>query len=145
MRRVLFFMAAMIVATAAAVAVASASASTAPPIQKWFKASATAVAGPNHTVTLTVRITNVATFRHTGIVDVRLYKAGSGYSNLGPLFPKTVTVCPLHSWSFTYNGVALSPGVTLGIAVVASHVMEGNDPTIGVFPDVTASALVVSR
>ena len=133
MRRILLFMAVTIAASAAAIAVASPSTARATQTYKWFVPSAVAVAGPNHTFTLQVSVTNmqqrepylqVWPFPHTGSITVKLLGNGFGQGYQVPSIGN-ITLKPVpfmgNTWTYTLRGYGLV-GKLIGIQIDAVHV-----------------------
>lgn len=156
MRRITLLVVAAVAATAAALALASSSTATEQPY-KWFVPTASAVAGPNHTFTLSVGITNMDVknqllgqlgIAHTGYVTVSLVGKdfGPGFW-IPPIGNVTLNPYPLlgHTWTYTAKGTGV-PGVSYGIKINVTHVGQQNDlmPPPGP-PAVTASASVIVK
>ncbi len=153
MRRMLFVVAAAIAGSAAALAVASPSTATQRPYT-WFVPSATAVAGPNHTFTLSVGVVNMDVknqllgqlgLAHTGHVTVSLVGKdfGAGFQ-LPPMADIKLNAYPFPGSSWTWSALGKGvPGHAYGVKITVSHVPEGQpDPPSSTLLAATASVVV---
>ena len=149
MRRMMLLGVAAIAASAAAIAVASpARSGVAPPfVDDWFTASASVWSqtdnGTNFTYRQVVLKNTDATHQltHMSTVQVYLLSATPGIS-MPPLFTTTVTLAAADNprtptvdettWKYTYKSPTVKQPV--GIKIVATHVMQSNDPLGGMQP-----------
>jgi len=147
MRRIMLLLAVATAATATALAAASPSTATTSGADKWFTASATAVAGPNHAYTLRVSLTNIGAISHQAAARVTLMNQGAlgTFYWVPPNAPTQVTLAPGHTWSFTFTATAINSVTQVGITIAATHMTQGSDPPSVSFADVGAGATTVLR
>lgn len=122
MRKVMCFLAAVLVAgVAASFAGTSATATTTP---QWFKASTQLTLVQPHMLQTDAWLVNVGTIKHTAIVDVQVEGPGiyGGHVGVGP-----VTLAPGATWHWGIPA-GWAPRGTYVVRITATHVFQAGDP-----------------